>query len=63
MFPIENHLISPKNLFELNPKQLQINYRKRMGPLPFLSLADAMERRRRGALHATAAAAAIPETH
>jgi len=46
--PTENHLILPKDLFRLNPKQLDIE--KMMGSLPFLSLADA-------ALGAAAAAA------
>jgi hypothetical protein len=39
------HLISPKNLFGLNPNQLEKTTGKRMGPLSFLSMADAPERK------------------
>jgi hypothetical protein len=42
----KNLLISPTNLYGLNPKQLLKNYRKRMGPLPFLCLADAPGRKK-----------------
>jgi hypothetical protein len=45
--PTENHLISSKDLFGLNPKQLDIkNMGKRMGPLPFWSPANAPERKK-----------------
>jgi hypothetical protein len=46
---IRNHLISPEDLFEPNPKQPKKTGKnlceiKGMGLLPFLSLADAHER-------------------
>ena len=49
MIPTKNYLISPENLFALNPKQLDIKtIGKRMDPLPFLPAADATERKERG---------------
>ena len=46
---VENHLISPEDLFGLNPKQLKKNQEiKEMGPLTFLSPVDAPERKERG---------------
>jgi hypothetical protein len=47
--PTKIHLISSKILFGLNPKQLEIKLlKKRMGPLSFLSPADALEEKERG---------------
>jgi hypothetical protein len=54
----ENHLISPEDLFGLNPKQLEKPWEiEEMGLLPFLSRQTRRRGRRRGALGVAAAAA------